>query len=391
MSGAASSATSPAWQDARRILCVRLDSLGDVLMCTPAMRALREAGAGRHLTLLGSPGGLAVAPYVPEVDEVIEYRAPWMKGDGAKPRLADLALVEALAARAFDAAVIFTTYTQSALPAALLCHLAGIPLRLAHSRENPYALLSDWVPEPEPAAMVRHEVQRQLDLVKRIGCRPRDLGLSFVLRQADLAVAEMRLREIGVDPCRPWLLLHPGASAASRRYPHRHWARAIALLAAALPVPLVLAGSANDVPLVEAIRAQCGVGTHSLAGRLTLGELGAAMRLAALAVTNNSGPAHIASAVGTPVVDLYALTNPQHTPWGVRSRVLFQDVPCRFCFKSVCPAGHHRCLDGVAPERVAEAVLDLLCALPDTLVAPATDPPGAAQAPVPLPAQSDAD
>jgi len=352
-----------AWEDARRILCVRLDSLGDVLMCTPAMRALRQAVPGRHLTLLGSPSGLAAAPYVPEVDEVIEYRAPWMKGNADQPRLADLALVESLAARAFDAAVVFTTYTQSALPAALLCHLAGIPLRLAHSRENPYGLLSDWVPEPEPASMVRHEVQRQLELVKRVGCRPHDLGLSFVLGQADLSAAETRLRDIGVDPCRPWLLLHPGASAPSRRYPARHWARAIALLAAALPVPLVLAGSANEVLLVEAIRAQCGVETHSLAGRLTLGELGAAMRLAALAVTNNSGPAHIAAAVGTPVVDLYALTNPQHTPWGVRSRVLFQDVPCRFCFKSVCPAGHHLCLDGVAPERVAEAVLDLLCAV----------------------------
>jgi ADP-heptose:LPS heptosyltransferase len=60
------------------------------------------------------------------------------------------------------------------------------------------------------------------------------------------------------------------------------------------------------------------------------------------------------------VVDLYALTNPQHTPWNVRSRVLFQDVPCRFCFKSTCPAGHHQCLAGVAPERVVEAVLGLL-------------------------------
>jgi ADP-heptose:LPS heptosyltransferase len=68
----------------------------------------------------------------------------------------------------------------------------------------------------------------------------------------------------------------------------------------------------------------------------------------------------VAAAVGTPVVVLYALTNPQHTPWRVRSRVLFQDVPCRFCFKSTCPAGHHACLAGVEPERVVEAVLELL-------------------------------
>jgi ADP-heptose:LPS heptosyltransferase len=88
------------------------------------------------------------------------------------------------------------------------------------------------------------------------------------------------------------------------------------------------------------------------------------LRLAAVALTSNSGPAHMAAAVGTPVVDLYALTNPQHTPWKVRSRVLFQDVPCRFCFKSDCPAGHHECLAGVAPERVVDAVLELLPAPP---------------------------
>jgi lipopolysaccharide heptosyltransferase II len=360
-----------AWRRARRVLCVRLDSLGDVLMCTPAMRALRDALPGRRLTLLGSPGGAAAAPFVPEIDDVIHHAVPWMKdgaGTGEEPHRAahqaahqaDLALVQTLAARAFDAAVIFTTYTQSALPAALLCHLAGIPLRLAHCRENPYRLLSDWVPEPEPASMVRHEVQRQLELVRRIGCSTSELGLSFVPRPADFVAARARLQAAGVAPERPWLLLHPGASAASRRYPSGHWAEAIRLLAERVDMPLVLSGSAQEIALVEDIRAGCGVPVRSLAGQLNLGELGAALRLAALAITNNSGPAHIAAAVGTPVVDLYALTNPQHTPWRVRSRVLFQDVPCRFCFKSTCPAGHQACLAGVAPQRVADAALDLL-------------------------------
>jgi ADP-heptose:LPS heptosyltransferase len=130
------------------------------------------------------------------------------------------------------------------------------------------------------------------------------------------------------------------------------------------------------MPLVEAIRAGSGVPTHSLAGQLSLGELGAALRLAAVALTNNSGPAHVAAAVGTPVVELYALTNPQHTPWRVRSRVLFHDVPCRFCFKSACPAGHHACLAGVEPGRVVEAVLELLPPAP-VPAAPDSTPAGA--------------
>jgi lipopolysaccharide heptosyltransferase II len=370
--------TAP-WQRARRILCVRLDSLGDVLMCTPAMRALHRAVPGRTLTLLGSPSGAAAQPYVPELDDAIAWIAPWAHADTrhADPQshMAGLALVAALAARAFDAAVIFTTYTQSALPAALLCQLAGIPLRLAHCRENPYGLLTDWIPDPEPTPLVRHEVQRQLALVQRVGCRSAEPGLSFVPAPADAAAARMRLSAAGVDPDRPWILLHPGAGAASRRYPAAHWAQVLRLLAHDPRLPLVLTGSAAEAELVDGIQFAAAVPAVSLAGRLSLGELGAALRLAAVAVTNNTGPAHMAAAVGTPVVDLYALTNPQHTPWHVRNRVLFHDVPCRFCFKTTCPHGHHACLAGVAPQRVADAVHELLgTARPTAPALPAAKP-----------------
>jgi hypothetical protein len=102
-----------------------------------------------------------------------------------------------------------------------------------------------------------------------------------------------------------------------------------------------------------------GMPSRSLAGCLDLVELAALLEAAPLLVANNTGPVHVAAAVGTPVVDIYALTNPQHTPWGVPSRVLFHDVPCRFCYKSRCPLGHHACLRQVSPDAVVEAVRDL--------------------------------
>ncbi len=77
-------------------------------------------------------------------------------------------------------------------------------------------------------------------------------------------------------------------------------------------------------------------------------------------MSNNTGPVHVAAAVGTPVVDLYALTNPQHTPWQVPNRVLNYDVPCKYCYKSVCPMGHHNCLQLVTPQSVVQAALELL-------------------------------
>jgi lipopolysaccharide heptosyltransferase II len=372
---------NPAWNPVRRILCVRLDSLGDVLMCTPAMRALRQSPPARVLTLLTSPGAAAALPFIPELDTAIAWQAPWMKSSSPGDPGADSALVARLAAQRFDAAVIFTTYSQSALPAAMLCYLAGIPLRLAHCRENPYQMLSDWIAEPEPQQLERHEVQRQLDLVAAVGCHTGNVALSFALREHDLDHVRQRLYSAGINPYGRWILLHPGASAASRRYPARHWPEVMRQLAARTSCPLVLTGGPDEIALVDTIRAACPVPALSLAGQLSLGQLGAALRLASVVVTNNTGPAHIAAAVGTPLVDLYALTNPQHTPWQVSNRLLYHDVPCRFCQKSECPEGHHACLEQVAPTRVADAVCSLLDAeaggVQENLPVPLVDSAGA--------------
>ena len=326
---------------------MRLDGMGDVLMTTPAMRAFRET-LGCRITLLTSPSGAALADLLPEVDEVVAWKAAWMKPPTAARD--DSRLIKRL--KSFDAAAIFTVYSQSALPAAYLCYLAGIPRRLAHCRENPYQLLTDWVPDADPGPPVRHEVRRQLDLAASVGCRTANERLSFQVKPS------ARRFISGLHLPAPLVVVHPGASAASRRYPPESYARALDMLG----YEVVFTGDRSEVELVENLRRLITVPSRSLAGRLRLGQLGALIEAADLVISNNTGPVHIAAAVGTPVVDLYALTNPQHTPWQVESRVLFHDVPCRNCYKSVCPAGHHDCLRRVAPERVAHAARELLAA-----------------------------
>src|SRR5690606_30945940 len=123
-----------AWKEARRILVVRLDNLGDVLMTTPALGAIRRSAPDVRLTLLGSRAGAAMRQHLPVIDDVIVYDAPWVKGAPSSAREAqtDRRMIDRLAGEHFDAAIIFTVCTQSALPAAMLCRLAGIPLRLAH-------------------------------------------------------------------------------------------------------------------------------------------------------------------------------------------------------------------------------------------------------------------
>jgi lipopolysaccharide heptosyltransferase II len=353
------------WARARRILAVRLDAMGDLLMTTPALRALKSSAPDAHITLLASPAGATVARLVPDIDDVIVYEAPWVKATAARASSgADLAMVERLRAGRFDAAVIFTVYSQNPLPAALLCWLADIPLRLGHCHENPYRLLTDWVHDPEPASGVRHEVRRQLDLVATVGAQTRDERLSLDVPSAALAGMHDRLRRRGVEPAGAWVLMHPGASAASRRYPTESFAAVTrALLTRGIPVVTTVGPDEHD--LLTDITWRLTGEQVTIVADLGLEDLAALTALAGVLVSNNSGPVHIAAAVGTPVVDLYALTNPQHTPWQVPHRVLFHDVPCKYCYRSVCPEGHHACLRQVPPESVVAATLELLAEVGD--------------------------
>jgi ADP-heptose:LPS heptosyltransferase len=263
-------ARSAAWRGAERVLCVRLDNMGDVLMTTPALRALKSSAPSRHVTLLAAPGGIAVTRYVPEIDDVMEYTAPWVKqpADASVENCSEL--IGRLQAGMYDAAVIFTVYSQSALPAALACWLARIPLRLAYSRENPYQLLTDWVPDPEPQALVRHEVRRQLDLVASVGCTTGDTRLSFRVAEQDRHEARLKLAAAGIDPCEPWIVVHPGASADSRRYPAEHYAEAVAAIGAANPHQFIVTGSAAEAPLARVVADALPRRAHALAGAFGL-------------------------------------------------------------------------------------------------------------------------
>lgn len=368
-----SAARAARWSQVRRLLVVRLDNLGDVLMSTPALRAVRDTRPDMHVTLLASPAGAAAAEALPLIDEVIAFRAPWVKHDSDEGVDAERALIDVLAARSFDAAIIFTVHSQSALPAALLLRLAGIPLRMAHCRENPYGLLTDWLREPEPHAIQRHEVERQLALVGAAGFRlAGDDRLQLEIGDAARVGIKRRLIRAGVDLSRPYVVVHPGASAPSRRWPPADFGRAADLLAH--DHQIVLAGGSADAPLVDQMLAAMHAPATVLVDELSVVELAALIEGARVLLCNNSAPAHIAAAVGTPVVVLYALTNPQHTPWRVPARVMYRDVPCRNCMKSECPLGHHECLLGVRPAQVAAAARELMSGASAASAGPALAP-----------------
>jgi lipopolysaccharide heptosyltransferase II len=351
------------WSTAQKILCIRLDAIGDVIMTTPAIRALKGNYPDRQITLMTSSSGAAIAPLIPEVDQVIVHNAPWLKATPLRDSpLPEFEIIEQLRQAKFDAAVIFTVYSQNPLPAALICYLAEIPLRLAYCHENPYQLLTDWVKDPEPEQQICHEVQRQLDLVATVGCTVVDPRLKLAVPASTFESVHKILHQAGVAIDLPWVVIHPGATAASRRYPPEQFATVASTLIKKFGIQIVFTGTKAERELVESIRSSVAAPSVSLVDRLNINELTALLALVPLLITNNTGPMHIAAAVQTPIVALYALTNPQHTPWHVPNRTLFYDVPCRYCYKSICPEQHHHCLELVEPEQVVQAAIDLCTA-----------------------------
>src|SRR5438874_4392221 len=169
----------PSWgagNQVKRILAIRLDNLGDVLVTTPALHAIKTSLPGATLTLLASPVGAQVAYLNPDLDEVIVYQAPWMDPWHKLPQDSqrEQQMIASIRERHFDGAIIFTSFRQSPLPAAYLCYLADIPLRVAASIDGPGSLLTTRHKHPE---RMMHEVERGLDLVAAIGLTTEDLDL----------------------------------------------------------------------------------------------------------------------------------------------------------------------------------------------------------------------
>jgi lipopolysaccharide heptosyltransferase II len=314
-----------AWKNHKNVLCIRLDNMGDVLMSQPAMRALKESVQGRRVTLLTSTAGSQIAPFIKEVDDVLCFDVPWVKTSETNGSGQLLALAEVLRARRFDAAIIFTVYSQNPLPAAMLCYLAGIGSVLGYCRENPYQLISQWLPDKEPLYHIAHEIERQLSLVRAAGAATANTRLSLEIPEDGWKSMLAKLAALDIRRDEAWLVLHAGVSEEKRRYPASDYITACRVLIRQ-GYKIVLTGNGSERDYVSKIAHSLGGAAMNIAGELTVGEFIALIAAAPVLVSNNTSPVHIAAAVGTPVVVLYAMTNPQHTPWKVANRVLYFDV-----------------------------------------------------------------
>jgi ADP-heptose:LPS heptosyltransferase len=353
------------WRDISNILAVRLDNLGDVLLATPAIHAIRRAIPLAKITLLASPVGAQVASLCPDIDAVIEYDAPWVDPWQTLPLdpARDFALIDQLSAERFDAAIIFTSFRQSPLPAAQLCYLAGIQLRLGATTDGAGSLLTT---RHKHGDQIVHEVVRGWNLIGAVGIENDGTGMMLDVPSDVRCGAESAWRGWAADRVgRPRIVVHPGCSMPARTYPGELFAEAIDELVRDLGATVAVTGSATESELVAKIGTLLDPQTRNsvrlVAGKLTFAQFAATIATADLTLTNNTGPMHLSAAVKTPVAALFALTNPpeQWRPWGVAHRLLYHDVDCRICFARICPL-EQECLRRVTPLEIVATVDELL-------------------------------
>jgi ADP-heptose:LPS heptosyltransferase len=336
-----------------RAIVVRLDNDGDVLLAGPAIRAV-AAGAD-HVTLLCGPRGAAAAALLPGVDQLLVRRAEWIDPEAPSVDRADLlAYVDAIAAVRADAAVVLTSFHQSALPAALLLRMAGVSRIAAISEDFPGSLLDHRLPDPGDV----HETQRALGVAAALG---------FSLPDGDDGSPAVRGADASVTVPPHFVVVHPGASVPARAWSPASQRDLVAALSAT-GRDVVITGAPGERELTAFVAGPARPGVTDLGGSTSLPELAGVLARADAVVVGNTGPAHLAAAVGTPVVSLFAPTVPatRWRPWGVPLELLFVEVPCAGCRARVCPVAGHPCLGGVTVADVLDA-LERLAPVPERL------------------------
>lgn len=335
-----------------RVLVARQDNIGDVLLAGPAVRAVAERAD--EVAFLCGPRGRAAADLLPGVDRVIEWCAPWIDPEPGPVRQDDVDRLVALV-RGFDRALILTSFHQSPLPLALLLRLAGTPWIGGISEDYPGSLLD-----------LRHRPDADIPEPLRMLALAEDAGFP--------APADTRLRVRGPLPDTAhltggpgYVIVHPGTSVPARAWPPERCAEAVRLLDAA-GHRVVVTGHGDEKELTARVAGESGL---DLGGRTSLPELASVLAGARAVVAGNTGPAHLAAAVGTPVVSLFAPTVPaaRWAPFGVPMALLGdQQAPCKDTRARECPVDGHPCLASVTADEVAAAV-EVVAAVPEEVPA----------------------
>lgn len=350
-------------EDLEQVVVMQPETVGEVVMLGPAVRALKESLPRAEITLITSAEGSQVAPLLPWIDDVIVYPESWRRITEASllSLRKDMAFIERLRSRRFSLAVIFTNLAQSPFPPAYACYLAGIPYRVGLTSDSSGSALSHFLPPP---ADDLHQVDRNLKLLEALDIYESNNQVELSVPEEIETKANALITENGVAQGTPYIVLAPGASTRSEQYAPDHFAAVAHLLAAQSELQVVIVGSAEEEetiqPVLEIANKNLYGNVYSLVGKTTMPELAAILRHATLTISNNSSSMHIANALNCPMIVIYPGAE-SIAPWKPRNhstRLLTRPESCSLCSDTNCSYAM-KCLD-IRPEEVAIAALEMI-------------------------------
>jgi ADP-heptose:LPS heptosyltransferase len=338
-----------AWNEPQRILLVNLAHIGDVLLTTPAIAAVRARFPQAHMAMLVAPWSREVIAHNPRLNEVMMHRASWWDRSRGSPYLVPrefFSLVRELRQKKFDWVINFKSFFQENLAFAL----AGIPRRVGYGLYGGGFLQTDCL----PFAWQQHVVLQHLTLTDAVGAHASNPKLEMFVSHDDERSAESWLSQISVSR---WIAMHVGAGYPSKLWPIERYAQLANVLAEKYDAAIVLVGGKDDLPLIAQMQTTLRAPHAVVAGQASISQTAAVIQHCAIFVGNDSGPAHLAAAMKVPTVTLFSGENDAALwrPYGERVTALQHKPVCWLCGLRVCNRDHV-CMTEISVEQVMNAI-----------------------------------
>ena len=337
--------------DAPRLLITRTDRIGDLVLTTPLFKALREKFPKAWIAALVFLEHREIVEGNPYLDEVILYD----KKGSERGLWGQFRFSQKLRSKKFD--VVIHAHGTNRMH--LAAWLAGIPVRIGYDRRMSWALT--YVHPYNKKEGKKQEAEYLFELLEPLGVTsPKEIATFFPVTERSIRALENLCASHKIPQDLPWVVLNPSASDATKMWPAKRFAELVTRIQKDRPSIFLAIGTFHDRSLIEQLIKNTPVPVFDLSGKLSLGTLGVLLKKASLLISNDSGPVHIAAAVGTPVVSIFgryeAGLGPQRwQPVGKNSRVVAKDV-------SHIPVADRKFtyIDEITVDEVHQAVRDLI-------------------------------
>jgi len=327
----------------RNVLIIKLRYIGDVLLATPTVRAIKAARPHVRVTMMVNRGTEDVLSGNPDIDEIVILD----KGS----LVTQVQLIAGLRRRRFDTVIDLTDGDRSAV----LSWVCGAPVRIGFNDEHRWrGRFYTQVVQSAPG--VQHRIDRDLEALKPMSIQADSRNPQLWLTPEDANSADRLLDQLGLQRSQSIVMLQPGARYWFKAWPPERFAELADRLTFQYGCQVLIGGSHQEGDLAQQIQQMAKSRPISMAGRTTMKQFAAIAKKSALFVGNDSGAMHIASAVGTPVVALFGPSSP--VEWGPRggaTEVIYKGLDCRTCFHPTCPRGEQNCMKLIAVDEVMSA------------------------------------